>query len=185
MSLFIASTGLIMSPRFLAAHLPVLAAGMFLVVLGKSILVRTFCVFEKSSLHCRTADRRWFCAACLHCCAVELNFGKTVTSTPSLQSIISWCRPNMQISLVVWMFQYPPRTAIAVGLGMAQIGEFAFVLLSSASQHGLLPYQVYMLLMGESQLQSWRWHSSDLDQHCQLLPVESEHSAQMSQSNAQ
>ena len=40
MSLFIASTGLIMSPRFLAAHLPVLAAGMFLVVLGKSILVR-------------------------------------------------------------------------------------------------------------------------------------------------
>lgn len=41
MSLFIASTGLIMSPRFLAAHLPVLAAGMFLVILGKSILVRT------------------------------------------------------------------------------------------------------------------------------------------------
>lgn len=47
------------------------------------------------------------------------------------------------------MFQYPPRTAVAVGLSMAQIGEFAFVLLSSASQHGLLPYQVYMLLMGE------------------------------------
>lgn len=40
MSLFIASTGLVMSPRFLAAHLPVLAAGMFLVILGKSLLVR-------------------------------------------------------------------------------------------------------------------------------------------------
>ena len=40
MSLFIASTGLVMSPRFLAAHLPVLAAGVFLVVLGKGILVR-------------------------------------------------------------------------------------------------------------------------------------------------
>ena len=57
---------------------------------------------------------------------------------------------TMQISLVVWMFQYPPRTAVAVGLSMAQIGEFAFVLLSSASQHGLLAYQVYMLLMGTS-----------------------------------
>ena len=32
---------------------------------------------------------------------------------------------------------------------MAQIGEFAFVLLSVASQLGLMPYQVYMLLMGE------------------------------------
>lgn len=40
MSLFIASTGLVMSPRFLAAHLPVLAAGVFLVVLGKGLLVR-------------------------------------------------------------------------------------------------------------------------------------------------
>lgn len=35
---------------------------------------------------------------------------------------------------------------------MAQIGEFAFVLLSVASQLGLMPYQVYMLLMGESSL---------------------------------
>lgn len=32
---------------------------------------------------------------------------------------------------------------------MAQIGEFAFVLLSVASQLGLMPYQVYMLLMGQ------------------------------------
>ena len=47
------------------------------------------------------------------------------------------------------MFKYPVRTALAVGLSMAQIGEFAFVLLSVASQLGLLPYQVYMLLMGE------------------------------------
>ena len=55
---------------------------------------------------------------------------------------------GVQISGVVMLFRYPPRTALAVGLGMAQIGEFAFVLLSSASQLGLLPYQVYMLLMG-------------------------------------
>ena len=55
----------------------------------------------------------------------------------------------LQISVVVYMFKYPVRTALAVGLSMAQIGEFAFVLLSVASQLGLLPYQVYMLLMGE------------------------------------
>jgi len=54
----------------------------------------------------------------------------------------------MQISTVVFLFRYQLRTALSVGLGMAQIGEFAFVLLSSASQHNLIPYQLYMLLMG-------------------------------------
>ena len=55
---------------------------------------------------------------------------------------------KVQISGVVYMFRFPPQTALAVGLSMAQIGEFAFVLLSVASQLGLMPYQVYMLLMG-------------------------------------
>ena len=55
----------------------------------------------------------------------------------------------LQISGVVYLFRYPPQTALAVGLSMAQIGEFAFVLLSVASQLGLMPYQVYMLLMGK------------------------------------
>ena len=59
---------------------------------------------------------------------------------------VLWC---MQISGVVYMFRFPPQTALAVGLSMAQIGEFAFVLLSVASQLGLMPYQVYMLLMGQ------------------------------------
>lgn len=90
MSLFIASTGLVMSPRFLAAHLPVLAGGVLLVVVCKGVLI----------------------------CGVVLLFG------------------------------YPPRTALVVGLAMAQIGEFAFVLLSAASNQGLLQHQVYMLLMG-------------------------------------
>ena len=58
------------------------------------------------------------------------------------------CARGAQISGVVWMFSYPLRTALAVGLSMAQIGEFAFVLLSVASHQGLLAYQVYMLLMG-------------------------------------
>ncbi|KAL0035080.1 hypothetical protein WJX79_010456 [Trebouxia sp. C0005] len=94
MSLFISTTGLVMSPRFLLQHLPVLAGGVVVCII---------------------------CKTCL-------------------------------ISGVVYMFRYPPQTALAVGLSMAQIGEFAFVLLSVASQLGLMPYQVYMLLMGVTAL---------------------------------
>lgn len=39
MSLFISSTGLIMSPRFLLQHLPVLAGGVLLTVVSKTVLV--------------------------------------------------------------------------------------------------------------------------------------------------
>ncbi|DBA96469.1 hypothetical protein WJX77_004607 [Trebouxia sp. C0004] len=94
MSLFISTTGLVMSPRFLLQHLPVLAGGVLVCII---------------------------CKTCV-------------------------------ISGVVYMFRYPPQTALAVGLSMAQIGEFAFVLLSVASQLGLMPYQVYMLLMGVTAL---------------------------------
>lgn len=94
MSLFISTTGLVMSPRFLLQHLPVLAGGVLVCIICKTTL----------------------------------------------------------ISGVVYMFRYPPQTALAVGLSMAQIGEFAFVLLSVASQLGLMPYQVYMLLMGVTAL---------------------------------
>ena len=39
-ALFIASTGLVMSPVFLAQHLPILTAGLILVVLGKTAVAR-------------------------------------------------------------------------------------------------------------------------------------------------
>ncbi|KAK9819825.1 hypothetical protein WJX72_002802 [[Myrmecia] bisecta] len=94
LSLFVSSTGLVMSPKFLMQHLPVLAGGVLLCIISKTVL----------------------------------------------------------ISGVVFLFGYPARTALAVGLSMAQIGEFAFVLLSVASQLGLMPYQVYMLLMGVTAL---------------------------------
>ena len=73
----------------------------------------------------------------------------------SQRFLTTWCL-WMQISGVVYLFRYPPQTALAVGLSMAQIGEFAFVLLSVASQLGLMPYQVYMLLMGEH---LYAWHA--------------------------
>lgn len=70
-------------------------------------------------------------------------YGPTALNSSSVNATVL-----LQISVVVRAFHYSPRTALAVGLSMAQIGEFAFVLLSVASQLGLLPYQVYMLLMG-------------------------------------
>lgn len=89
-ALFIASTGLILSPVFLIQHLPVLTAGLLLVVVTKTLL----------------------------------------------------------FSFVVWIFGYAVHTCVAVGLSMAQIGEFAFVLLSIARSSEIIQHQLYMLLMG-------------------------------------
>src|SRR5207244_7964082 len=35
-------------------------------------------------------------------------------------------------TVVVWLFRYPPRTALLVGLGLTQIGEFSYVLVRVA-----------------------------------------------------
>ncbi len=35
-------------------------------------------------------------------------------------------------TLIVWLFRYPPRTALMVGLGLTQIGEFSYVLVRVA-----------------------------------------------------
>lgn len=52
------------------------------------------------------------------------------------------------VALVVHLFGMPLRTSLAVGISMAHIGEFSFVLLSVANQLKLLSPQVYMLLLG-------------------------------------
>ncbi|MEW5308650.1 MAG: hypothetical protein WDW38_000592 [Sanguina aurantia] len=90
MALFIASIGLIMSPRFLMEHLAILTLGTILLLLSKALLVST----------------------------------------------------------VVRFFGTPWHVALAVGVSMAHIGEFSFVLLSIAIQLKILPMQVYMLLLG-------------------------------------
>ncbi len=83
-ALFVASIGLIMSPRFLAHHAAVLLLGTVVVMVVKSSVV----------------------------------------------------------GLVVHAFGVPWHTSMAVGITMAHIGEFAFVLLSMANQLQLLPPQV-------------------------------------------
>jgi len=51
-------------------------------------------------------------------------------------------------ALIVFLFRYPLKTALTVGLGINQIGEFSFVLAGNARNAGLFPPQVYGLIVG-------------------------------------
>jgi monovalent cation:H+ antiporter-2, CPA2 family len=52
------------------------------------------------------------------------------------------------ITPLVRLFGYPLRTALIAGLGLAQIGEFSFVLASEGRNLGLVSRRVYLLLLG-------------------------------------
>ncbi|KAI3522419.1 hypothetical protein L1887_00168 [Cichorium endivia] len=56
------------------------------------------------------------------------------------------------ISIVVKAFRYNNKTSLLVGMSLAQIGEFAFVLLSRASNLHLVEGKLYMLLLGTTAL---------------------------------
>ena len=56
------------------------------------------------------------------------------------------------ITLVVRAFGYSTRTSFTVGISMAQVGEFSFVLLSRASNLGLVQRKLYLLLLGTTAL---------------------------------
>ncbi|GAB2265326.1 K(+) efflux antiporter 5 [Dionaea muscipula] len=55
-------------------------------------------------------------------------------------------------AVVTKAFGYSLRTAFLVGLSLAQIGEFAFVLLSRASNLNLVEGKMYLLLLGTTAL---------------------------------
>ncbi len=52
------------------------------------------------------------------------------------------------ITPLVTLFRYPLKTAIISGLGLAQIGEFSFVLASKGQVLGLVSRRVYLLILG-------------------------------------
>ncbi len=52
------------------------------------------------------------------------------------------------VTPIVRLFGYPLRTAIIAGLGLAQIGEFSFVLASEGQSLGLVSRRVYLLILG-------------------------------------
>lgn len=51
-------------------------------------------------------------------------------------------------TLIVRAFRYPLKTALTVGLGINQIGEFSFVLAGNAQNAGLFPDRLYGLAVG-------------------------------------
>ncbi|KAF7102741.1 hypothetical protein CFC21_103819 [Triticum aestivum] len=56
------------------------------------------------------------------------------------------------VSIVVKGFGYNNKTSLLVGMSLAQIGEFAFVLLSRASSIHLIEGKLYLLLLGTTAL---------------------------------
>lgn len=52
------------------------------------------------------------------------------------------------ITPLVRLFRYPLKTALIVGLGLAQIGEFSFVLASEGQVLGLVSRRIYLLILG-------------------------------------
>jgi CPA2 family monovalent cation:H+ antiporter-2 len=52
------------------------------------------------------------------------------------------------VFVLVRAFNYSPRVAIAAGVGLAQIGEFSFVLASEGQKLGLVTRPVYLLVVG-------------------------------------
>jgi len=51
---------------------------------------------------------------------------------------------------VVWLFRYPPRTALLVGLGLTQIGEFSYVLVRVARDAHLVTEDIYHATLASS-----------------------------------
>ncbi|MBW4678708.1 MAG: cation:proton antiporter [Microcoleus vaginatus WJT46-NPBG5] len=52
------------------------------------------------------------------------------------------------VTPIVRAFGYPLKTALIVGVGLAQIGEFSFVLASEGQLLGLVSREVYLLIVG-------------------------------------
>ncbi|WP_066382620.1 MULTISPECIES: cation:proton antiporter [unclassified Anabaena] len=52
------------------------------------------------------------------------------------------------ITPLVKVFRYPWKTALIAGLGLAQIGEFSFVLASEGQALGLVSRRIYLLILG-------------------------------------
>ena len=60
--------------------------------------------------------------------------------------------PHFLLPVQVRLFGYNARTAASVGIALAQIGEFSFILLSRAQALKLVGHKLYLLLMGTTAL---------------------------------
>jgi len=59
-----------------------------------------------------------------------------------------WVGKFLIVTPLVKAFRYPLKTALVAGLGLAQIGEFSFVLASEGQALGIVSRRVYLLILG-------------------------------------
>jgi hypothetical protein len=69
----------------------------------------------------------------------------------SCLAVVVACKAALT-ALVVRAFGYSARTALVVGMSLAQVGEFSFVLLARASTLKLVQRPAYLLLLGTTAL---------------------------------
>ncbi|MGB8701517.1 MAG: cation:proton antiporter [Thermosynechococcaceae cyanobacterium] len=97
------------------------------------------------------------------------------------------------VTPIVRLFGYSLKTALLAGLGLAQIGEFSFVLVSEGQSLGLISRQVYLLVLGTTavtlvvtpfvfqvlpRLFAWAEQFPQIQQWLQSTPVKPELSAE-------
>jgi len=61
---------------------------------------------------------------------------------------LAWVGKFLIVTPLVKAFGYSLKTALVAGLGLAQIGEFSFVLASEGQAMGLVSHRVYLLILG-------------------------------------
>ncbi|HIK26593.1 MAG: cation:proton antiporter [Oscillatoriaceae bacterium SKW80] len=61
---------------------------------------------------------------------------------------IVWLGKFLIVTPIVRAFRYPLKTAFIAGVGLAQIGEFSFVLASAGQSLGIVSRRVYLLIAG-------------------------------------
>jgi monovalent cation:H+ antiporter-2, CPA2 family len=78
---------------------------------------------------------------------------RALISNPSLLVVILGIIVVGKLAIwttVVWVFRYPFRTAVLVGLGLTQIGEFSYVLAQVARKSSLIGEDVYNATLAAS-----------------------------------
>ncbi|KAL6583516.1 hypothetical protein OROMI_005594 [Orobanche minor] len=80
--------------------------------------------------------------------------GLMISSTDPAHHTLEQVEPirNFFAAFFLARFGYNNKTSLLVGMSLAQIGEFAFVLLSRASNLKLIEGKLYMLLLGTTSL---------------------------------
>ncbi len=61
---------------------------------------------------------------------------------------LAFIAKSIIITPIVLLYRYPVKTAILSALGLAQIGEFSFVLAGEGKKYGLVSDDVYLLILG-------------------------------------